>query len=917
VDLENRTEAVRSSPADLLLPRGIGKRLALLFLPIAIAVSMVALHLQTTIAAIGKSEDVAINQLSKKVQLAGALDELAERMRSDSRGLLLATYYHDSALAAQIVAHHDRALVDFQKDLDETAALSDGESEDQLLKGLRQDLSAWKSEFERFEHLCAAGSTASAREVESGPLASLAEDADTRTDLFREEQVRDLAHASRQTKRSVSQSRLISLALLGLCGIVSLVVIGVVRGINGQLRRVEAEMSGRRPQENVQPGPLVKMETRFAMLFSRETIGTILGIGRAIGERQRASEALRASEEKFRQLAENIREVFWMMNAAGDEILYISPAYEEVWGRSRRELYENPMAWVMAIDPEDREQATARFHRQLRGEHIASEYRIRTPRGEVKWIRDRAFPVRGRDGKIQRVAGIAENITESKQAAAAMYLAKEAAESANRAKSEFLANMSHEIRTPMNGVIGMTGLLLDTQLTAQQRRYAEVARSSGESLLSVINDILDFSKIEAGKLELEAVDFDLRVTLEDVLGLLTHIAQEKGLSVNYQIAPGVPERLRGDAGRLRQILLNLGGNAVKFTAQGTVTMRVGQQSAEGASVVLRFSVEDSGIGIPADRQVDIFSPFTQADGSTTRRYGGTGLGLAISRQLVALLGGQIGVESQPGKGSIFWFTAALEKQPGQASTAPNSIVVGSPQGEPSRAGWRILVAEDNITNQQVALAILEKLGCRADAVANGREAIESLRELPYDLVLMDCQMPEMSGYEATARIRNPRSGVRDPKIPIIALTAHAMRGDREACLGAGMNDYIAKPVQPAELRTMLGKWLSSPVVIFDESALLARLMGDRTLTRSIVGGFVDDIPKQLAVLASHLESNDKDSAGRTAHRIRGAAASVSAKVLEKVAGEIEQAGDLHGMAERLPELERQVALATGAMRSIL
>jgi len=290
------------------------------------------------------------------------------------------------------------------------------------------------------------------------------------------------------------------------------------------------------------------------------------------------------------------------------------------------------------------------------------------------------------------------------------------------------------------------------------------------------------------------------------------------------------------------------------------------------------------------------------------------------------------VESEVGMGSRFWFTAEFEKQTGAEVTAEDHGTT-QPTSKSCDRSWRILVAEDNITNQQVALAILEKLGCRADAVANGKEALESLRNIPYDLVLMDCQMPEMSGYEATAFIRSPRSGVRNPKIPIIALTAHAMRGDREECLASGMDDYIAKPVEPAHLQAILDKWLSKapqppagevagpqPPVIFDESALLGRLMGDRKLARSIVGGFLDDIPKQLAALATHLNTHDAASATGITHRIKGAAASVSAVALREVAWEMEQAGkagDLHAMARRLPELELQFRLATGAIRTSL
>jgi PAS domain S-box-containing protein len=555
-----------------------------------------------------------------------------------------------------------------------------------------------------------------------------------------------------------------------------------------------------------------------------ELLGHV-GLTLDITERKEADEAVRASEEKFRQLAENIREVFWLMNGTGDQVLYVSPAYEEVYGRSREEVYRNPLAWMEAIEPEDQEHILEVFRKRMHGEFSPAEFRIRTPRGELKWIRDKVSPVLDQDGRVYRIAGISEDITERKQASAALLLAKEAAEAANLAKSQFLANMSHEIRTPMNGIIGMAGLLLDTELTPEQREYAEIVRSSGEALLAIINDILDFSKIEARKLELEVFDFDLPSVLETAAQLLLPDARRKGLDLTCSILPGVPLRLRGDSARLRQVLLNLGGNAVKFTPAGSVRFHVSLEGDERSSAMLRFSVEDTGIGIPADRQTDIFSAFTQADGSTTRKYGGTGLGLAISKQLVNLLGGQIGVESEPGKGSRFWFTALFEKDSGPAvdvrALAAAVLQDDTRQGcAPPNSAGRILVVDDTISSQQVAISILNKLGCRADAVATGKEALDSLRTVPYDLVLMDCQMPEMNGYEATARVRSWQSGVRNPQIPIIALTAFAMPGDREKCLAAGMNDYLSKPIEPEKLAAIIGKWLAPPPTGGDPAATL-------------------------------------------------------------------------------------------------
>ena len=681
------------------------------------------------------------------------------------------------------------------------------------------------------------------------------------------------------------------------------------------LRGAEAiqSVTARVRQEQLTNASQVLSQSRLLMIM----VGLLAGVvgllivqlrlhSRQLGRQKRVETALRTSQARFRELFDNVLEGVYQTWPNG-QILTANAALVNMLGyASEDELKEHTTATELYEDPSIRAGFLNRLEQD--GEIRNLELVLRRKDGRRITVLENARTVRDEHGGLLFYEGTLTDITHLKRIENELARARDQAIEASQLKSEFLANVSHEVRTPLNGVIGMTGLLLDTDLSPEQREYALAARRSAQFLLGILNDILDFSKIEAGRLELESIHFALRPCVEDVLDMLTEQAESRNIELVSDIGDDVPDFLVGDPKRLRQVITNLAGNALKFTHDGHVAVRVSASESSGESVVLQFDVVDTGIGITEEQMSRIFEPFCQGDGSTTRRYGGTGLGLSISRRIVELMHGSIGVTSEEGSGSTFRFSArfgiarAASWQPGpsldgvrlflcgcegatremiekhaaawgmdvrhagslaeiapgggpavvlmeadvweQATESPHPVflltnfgrrpaaseaVNGAVAGivtrpvrlkrlrmELARAAGvslpsakarahRVLIAEDHAVNQMVARRLVEKLGCETALVASGLEAVEAVANGDFSLVLMDCQMPEMDGFAATVEIRRRENG--KGRLPIVAMTAHALKGDRERCISAGMDDYVAKPVNAEELAAVLKRWL--------------------------------------------------------------------------------------------------------------
>jgi two-component system sensor histidine kinase/response regulator len=787
-------------------------------------------------------------------------------------------------------------------------------------------------------------------------------------------------------------------------------------------------------------------------------------LGRAV-ERDRADVALRASEERFRSLSASSPVGIFETDAQG-RCVYTNTRWQAISGLSLEENLGE--GWTQALLPEDRARVAAEWLEAIEaGREYSSELRIRTPEEILRWVQVRAAAIRDSGGGIRGYVGTMEDITERKSAEAELVSAREAALAAARLKSEFVANMSHEIRTPMTSIIGMTELAFDTELTPEQRECLTAVKTSADALLALLNDILDFSKIEAGKLELEAIPFSLRECVGSALKSLAVRAHQKSLELACYVESDAPERLVGDPGRLRQVILNLIGNAIKFTDHGEIVLRVTVEAESRRYAKLRFAVQDTGVGIPADKQKLIFEAFRQADGSMTRRYGGTGLGLTISSQLVQMMGGRLEVESERHQGSTFSFgvsfqiesgaTALPSREPfpltdkrvlvvddnatnrsiltsildkaavrvlavetglaalaalqraqdngtpydlvlldlqmpdmdgmsvaeqitqnhllntpiivltsagrsgdgarfraigvagyltkpvmsGELTDAIRLVLGGQATGQTaefvtrhslqeSRNRLRLLLAEDNVVNRTMIARMLEKRGHVVRVVGDGEGVLAALDAEPFDLILMDIQMPKLDGFETTAAIRAREKGT-GAHIPILALTAHAMKGDEQRCLEGGMDGYASKPIDVAKLLAVIEDLIAkksgqTPEVerqsakIFDLDAAMKSLDGDREILADAVRLYLKEIPKQLEQIDMGLERGDTRALCAAAHHMKGGLSAIAAQAASQAAGRLETAassGDLAASRQAIAHLRLEVERLSPILKSLL
>ena len=789
-------------------------------------------------------------------------------------------------------------------------------------------------------------------------------------------------------------------------------------------------------------GDVVEVESLARPLYGPTgLLQGYVGAVQDVTSRKAAEERRRQSEEMFRTLCELAPVGIVLLDPHGD-LTYANEAWLDMTGLTEEACLRG--CWNMVIHPEDLERVTQiRTAAITMGQNYAMSYRLQHQGRGTVWVDTIAHSIRGKQGQHSGYVVVIQDVTQHQVAAENLRRAKEAAEAANRAKSDFLANMSHEIRTPMNGIIGMTELALDTPLNDEQRGYLGMVKSSADSLLRIINDILDFSKIEAGKMALEKAVFSLPACIEEAVRPLALRASQKGLELSWALDDGIPEYLKGDVTRLRQVLINLVNNAIKFTKEGSVSVRAKRISEEDRKFLLQIVVADTGIGIPAEKHEQVFGAFSQADTSTTRQFGGTGLGLSISAQLVKLMGGEIWLESQPGRGTRFFFTAAFsnakpEEIPpepqglplkglhalavddnevnlsllehllpawgmrvsvaasgdralelfakAQAACAPFSVVLmdknmprmdgletteqlrrlpggasvpvllltSSPIAEdlpdqarlnifkriskpilraelskalrlavertsaapaatapaPTLSAIRplnILLAEDNAVNQKLAARLLEKMGHHVTVACNGSEAVQRATQTPYDLILMDIQMPEMGGLEATELIRECQHAT-GRTAPIVAMTAHALKGDREKCLSAGMDGYISKPIRPDVLREEIARVIACAQGhsetenqeettnmdpsqnSIDRGELFARVENDETLIFEILGIFQTELPSYRQALRGAVASKSAEETRKAAHAFKGMLANLAAVRASRLAAELELLG---------------------------